>query len=461
MGEHACIQISVLTLNCWGLFSRHRKHRIRAIGTHLLDPTHGYDIVGLQEVWEHTDFLILQDLTKDVFPYAKHWTSGLFGSGLVVLSKHPILSTSLRRFALNGDPMAIHRGDWWDGKSCASAVLAHPIVGEIEVFNTHLHATYHEAGTPDPYLGCRLVQAWEMAGLFRTACALGRHVIALGDFNSAPNTLVIKLLTQFGGLTDSWHSLHPLPLDRTLVELEPEESQNLLGITCDTPLNSWTSHSTWKNSLTGDPVGERLDYILYKKSPTMDCSQVQVVLQERTVATGTADALMHLSDHFGVHAIFDVRRMPRDTMSGSRGETSEARSFSAGYSAFRIEEAHEEVLGQVLVVLQQYSARMKTRSERITRLVTPLLGCMALALCIQLPLSVDWPSVPRWRIVIGSLVLSMFSSAWVISLGHGFLYGGESSAAFLNAIQEVELALAWARCHQALKGRPCTNRAEP
>ncbi|KAG9323984.1 hypothetical protein KVV02_007306 [Mortierella alpina] len=256
MDEQTCTQISVLTLNCWGLYSRHKKHRIRAIGAHLLDPsTHGYDIVGLQEVWAHADFVVLQDLTKDVFPYAKHWTSGLFGSGLVMLSRHPILSTSLRRFALNGDPMAIHRGDWWDGKGCASVVLAHPTVGEIEVFNTHLHATYHEAGTQDPYLGCRLVQAWEMAALFRTASALGRHVIALGDLNSAPNTLVIKLLTQFAGLTDSWDSLHPVPLldSSPLTGLGPEQSQSLLGITCDTPLNSWTSDSHWKNALTGDP----------------------------------------------------------------------------------------------------------------------------------------------------------------------------------------------------------------
>jgi sphingomyelin phosphodiesterase 2 len=97
-----------------------------------------YDIVGLQEVWHHSDFLILQELVQDVLPFAKHWTSGLFGSGLVVLSKYPIQSVSLNRFKLNGDPYGLLHGDWFDGKGCASCVIEHPVVGEIEVFNTHV-----------------------------------------------------------------------------------------------------------------------------------------------------------------------------------------------------------------------------------------------------------------------------------------------------------------------------------
>ncbi|KAI7818412.1 Endonuclease/exonuclease/phosphatase [Gamsiella multidivaricata] len=174
-------QLSVLTLNCWGLYfpSKDRRDRMAAIGRHLVDASPGYDIVGLQEVWLYEDFLLIHGLVKKSLPFARHWTSGLFGSGLVILSKYPIVSTSLRRFVLNGDPLPNLHGDWFDGKCCASTVIAHPTAGTIEVFNTHMHATYDPPGTLDVYLGSRLAQAWDMAVLLRTAKALGRHVIAV------------------------------------------------------------------------------------------------------------------------------------------------------------------------------------------------------------------------------------------------------------------------------------------
>ncbi|KAF8926764.1 phospholipase C type enzyme [Dissophora ornata] len=81
-----------------------RRDRMSAIGRHLADTIStagsGYDIVGLQEVWAHDDFLLIRDLVKKSLPFAKHWTSGLFGSGLVVLSKYPIKSTCMRHMTL-------------------------------------------------------------------------------------------------------------------------------------------------------------------------------------------------------------------------------------------------------------------------------------------------------------------------------------------------------------------------
>ncbi|KAF9125244.1 phospholipase C type enzyme, partial [Linnemannia schmuckeri] len=173
------IRLSVLTLNCWGLLlPNHRQHRMRAIGQHILKANPGYDIVGLQEVWSPQDFILVREIVRDVLPYSKHWTSGLFGSGLATFSKYPLVSSSLTRFALNGDPWPVWQGDWYDGKSCGSVVVAHPLVGEIEVFNTHYHATYDPVGTDDRYLGARVSQAWEMSKLLRQSTGLGRRVFA-------------------------------------------------------------------------------------------------------------------------------------------------------------------------------------------------------------------------------------------------------------------------------------------
>jgi len=134
---------SILTLkpcNHRGLkfVSKDRQDRLTAIGRYLADASRGYDIVGLQEVWVYDDYLRIKELVQETLPYTKHWRSGVLGSGLVVLSKYPIVSTMIKRFALNGDPFKFFHGDWYVGKCCVSATIVHPTCGEIEVFNTHV-----------------------------------------------------------------------------------------------------------------------------------------------------------------------------------------------------------------------------------------------------------------------------------------------------------------------------------
>ncbi|KAF9410898.1 phospholipase C type enzyme, partial [Podila epigama] len=297
-------ELSVLTLNCWGLkfVAKDREERLGAIGRYLADSSLGYDIVGLQEVWVYDDFLRIKDLVRENLPYAKHWYSGALGSGLVILSKYPIVSSTMRRFALNGDPFKFFHGDWYVGKCFVSAVIAHPTCGEIEVFNTHLHAGYDPVGTVDRYLGCRVGEAWEMSSVIKAATSQGRHVISLGDYNSAPNSLVINLITKQGGLTDSWAKLHPAPTNPIPSGLTPEEGVSIMGVTCDTPLNSWSKH-TWLNHHTNDPIGERLDYIFYRETPELTLAHVKVAVMEKITGIGKTNAgSKNYSDHFGVNA---------------------------------------------------------------------------------------------------------------------------------------------------------------
>ncbi|KAI8604992.1 Endonuclease/exonuclease/phosphatase [Dissophora ornata] len=464
-------QLLVLTLNCWGLtfMPKDRRDRMSAIGRHLADTIStagsGYDIVGLQEVWAHDDFLLIRDLVKKSLPFAKHWTSGLFGSGLVVLSKYPIKSTSLRRYALNGDPLPFLHGDWFDGKSCASAVITHPTIGEIEVFNTHMHATYDPLGTQDRYLGCRLAQAWEMAGQIRTSTALGRHVIALGDFNSAPNSLVVSLLGRYAGLTDSWASLHPIDQDSLPKGLSPEQGVTLLGVTCDTPLNSWTSHAAWANQLTGDPIGERLDYIFFNRSSRgtgsgmeMECSQVDVVLQERVAGIG--GSTKNVSDHFAVRAVFSFNKIHPHRHQHNLRQLSQTHAQIS--SEIQNDEDTVELLEHVLVALEQHLIRAQKKSMWTLAILTPmfLIGTLGLLLGF---LWVDhlyddnrdinnnnignnnkaWGSTASSTsrtavLMLMAIGLSMFSSSWVACIFYGFFFGGETVSAYANVIQEVQ-----------------------
>ncbi|KAF9201207.1 phospholipase C type enzyme, partial [Haplosporangium sp. Z 27] len=370
-------------------FSGNRKDRVLAIGQYLSDIKLGYDIVGLQEVWLKEDFLVLRNVVRDTFPFGKHWVSGLFGSGLAIFSKYPILNTSLRRYALNGDPGHIFHGDWFDGKCCVSAIVAHPVIGDIQVFNTHL-----------------------------------------GDLNSAPDSLAIQLLTQYAGLSDSWGILHPTPQSAMQRHLSPKEGVDILGITCDTPLNSWTSHSTWPNKVTGDPIGERLDYILYKHKPEFKCKRVQVVLQEKMAGIGGPNAVLkHPSDHFAVHSVFSARLLPLSART---------------YTTQGPPEDNIELLEHVLVALEQHFVRSQTKSFRILGLLVPILILATLVLFSAF-VWIEWRQAQLSVTLPLAAGLIIVSSSCMICIMYGFIYGRETASAFTNVIQEVQTELEYYR----------------
>lgn len=69
------------------------------------------------------------------------FSSGALGSGLAILSRFPIVSTSYSRYTLAGRPLKIFHGDFYVGKGFASACIDHPDIGIIEVFNTHVSSS--------------------------------------------------------------------------------------------------------------------------------------------------------------------------------------------------------------------------------------------------------------------------------------------------------------------------------
>ena len=111
-------ELRVLTLNMWCLpqpwpvGSKDRKHRLKRLAEALL--IEEYDIVGLQafdsfhsslhfatelqEIWKEGDYLDLVDQLKDVYKFHHYFHSGWTGSGVCILSRHPIVSTLTHRF---------------------------------------------------------------------------------------------------------------------------------------------------------------------------------------------------------------------------------------------------------------------------------------------------------------------------------------------------------------------------
>lgn len=64
--------------------------------------------------------------------------SGALGAGLAILSRFPIIGATIHPYSLNGSPIEVIQGDWFVGKAAASILVAHPILGQVQVFNTHV-----------------------------------------------------------------------------------------------------------------------------------------------------------------------------------------------------------------------------------------------------------------------------------------------------------------------------------
>jgi sphingomyelin phosphodiesterase 2 len=132
----------VITLNCWGLkyISKFRRERLAEIGKRIAVADPAPQIVGLQECWTHEDYQSIRKATKHILPFGKFYHSGIFGGGLVILSKWPIEESSMWRYPLNGRPTAFFRGDWFVGKgiACAKIRLGPGLRDVVEVFTTHV-----------------------------------------------------------------------------------------------------------------------------------------------------------------------------------------------------------------------------------------------------------------------------------------------------------------------------------
>ncbi|KAI5305642.1 hypothetical protein KEM56_003782 [Ascosphaera pollenicola] len=333
MGDGIPSKINILTFNCWGLkfIAKYRRERLLEIGKRIAalpDPPH---IVGLQECWTQEDYNNIRKETRHILPYGKFYFSGVFGSGLAILSKWPIESSHMMRYSLNGRPTAFFRGDWFVGKGVACANVRYgPGPKDIAaVFCTHLHAPYEQENS-DSYICHRTSQAWEIMKLMRGAAEKGYLVIGLGDFNMVPLSLAHKLITSHAPVKDVWRELHPdssIGAAKDTAEKArnvpvPTAEYNIKenGTTCDGPYNTWRWPKNQQKKLRKGPIetdgsvldrnGKRLDYIFVGESPyafesAWTVQDVKLGMMERHPTLHCS-----LSDHFSVETTI-VRKTTR------------------------------------------------------------------------------------------------------------------------------------------------------
>ena len=136
------------------IVAKYRKERVAAIAQALSDSS--YDIVALQELWVYSDYELVKAKVVNRFPYAKFFHGcvhfellvasevpdgalrGALGAGLAFFSRFPIIGATSHPYSLAGSPLDVLGGDWFVGKAAVSVLLAHPILGQLQVFNSHV-----------------------------------------------------------------------------------------------------------------------------------------------------------------------------------------------------------------------------------------------------------------------------------------------------------------------------------
>ncbi|KAJ7878635.1 inositol phosphophingolipids phospholipase C [Mycena leptocephala] len=423
--------IHVLSLNCWGLkyVAKNRTERIHAIANELAKFDH--DIIALQEIWVFADYEHVRDSVLKRLPYSKFFYSGALGSGLALLSRFPIIGTSVHPYSLNGAPIDVAGGDWFVGKAAVSIIISHPVLGQVQVFNTHLYAKGGEDG-PEYNRAHRLVNAWEFSKLARQAAELGRYVIAAGDFNSIPSTLPMALIREYTGLSDSWVAAHPIHPDTSSPSAMDAITQ--FGITADSPLNSYSA---------GKPIGpyarkflgKRLDYILYRQPirpltrpeeplPVLKCTECNVVLTEKVPGRSFS-----FSDHFALEATLEIQtgdQVPADladprnvwTPAGTPPSSSELSADS------------------LTTAMQALAACYRFSRQRARKELMLFVGCIFVL--VALIVGSSW--LPHAWINPIFILFTVFV-AWLgtTMLYEGFLYGNWECNALMNVIEELEI----------------------
>ncbi|TDL28073.1 DNase I-like protein [Rickenella mellea] len=407
-------QIRVLTLNCWGLkyVSKNRRKRIQAITNELARAA--YDIVALQELWVFADYELVRNSVPQL-SYSKFFYSGALGSGLALFSRFPIIDATIHPYSLNGSPIDVAAGDWFVGKAAARVLIEHPVLGLVEVFNTHLFAKGGEDG-PEHNRAHRLVNAWEFAKLARTAADKGRYVIAMGDFNSIPTSLPMSVIREHSGLTDVWTVVHGELPHTSVNQISPTSAIQTFGVTADSPINTFSAGKSL-DPTARKHLGKRLDYILFRQPTNFDMTHPYLNGTHAQVVLTTKVPGHHFSysDHFALEATFEIKTPSPDHQ--------------------RVVSTHVSE-DSIRVVLQALGECYRISKSRSRMQLATFATCIAAL--IALTISSAW--LPHsWLSSLFMLVTIIISWSATTLFYVGFLFGNWESRALMNIIEELEI----------------------
>jgi len=279
--------IKVLTFNTWEIISaKERETRAAAMGKRVaeLDP----DIISIQEMFEERHRKIfLQSLADHGWkPAGSAYFNRLYGSGILFLSKYPILSITFEAYRVNAP--------WYDIERIGGKGLAHLLLdtpyGRLDYFITHAisrtPAIFDDDGNfipGDPRQVDRILQMYQIDRFVRALRApRGRSLIMSGDFNVSPEMLEYPFLVRLTGFESSFELLNP--------------GQNPSTFCKKTDM--WVTDEF-----------SRIDHIFFKNFEGQDGFWLRPVLSrvEMTEKFKAPDGREYnYSDHYGLYSEFEV-----------------------------------------------------------------------------------------------------------------------------------------------------------
>ncbi len=264
--------LKCLTFNTWGIrIMPHQKLRLRAISTTLQERKE--DIVCLQEVWSAKDRELIVAQNHHSYPYSFYFASNGVGSGLLTLSKHPIIETAFIQFRARGRADRVYYGDYIAGKGIGLTCIKTPS-GILDLYNTHTVAQY-DSDHRDEFRAHRRSQHYQITQFIQEHTTTN-PVILLGDFNMRPDQPNYTLITTLANVSDSYSTVNPDDGGYTLSTENPfHDSPDL-----------------------------RLDYIFKQNGKEIILEPIESQVTMKYLPF-TARRIAY-SDHFGVSTTFEI-----------------------------------------------------------------------------------------------------------------------------------------------------------
>ncbi|EGG05254.1 uncharacterized protein MELLADRAFT_36888, partial [Melampsora larici-populina 98AG31] len=413
-----------------------------------------YDVVALQELWVYHDFCVIRDRAKEGgLIYSKWFHSAALGAGLAILSRYPIIESHFYAYALNGHALHFIEGDFFVGKAVGSCLLDVPLVGQVEVFSTHLYAP-HDVPAPEWKRAHRTAQAWELGKLAKASAERGRTVFVCGDLNSVPSSLPITILQAHGQLRDSWQSSHPTNLSCiTNNEASYRNAIKEEGITCDSLINTFTASKNAANR-GAKGFGKRLDYILFRPAAkritqrdkhgrcqtefiddqVINCDDCHVTLTDPIPVFGYS-----YSDHFALQATFTIypnsmESILENQLNHDSSSTSTSTKLNLNHTSPPPTLTTEHLNNSLSALMTKYRS-----SERSSSFQLCLFGiCLVLVPGISIAASFQPLSFLNWIFTLLSVLIGGFGMTMLYT---GFLGGNWERSSIKEVCEEMQFEL--------------------
>lgn len=191
------VRLRVLTWNVWGLLwmTQRREERLAAVAREVaaIHP----DLVGFQEAFVTEDRQRIVTALREIgLVHHRYFSSGLVGSGLLIVSRYPIETDGFIRYRKNGHPAKLIQGDWWAGKGLSLSLLRLPNGLPLYFADTHFHAHYRNDSVAA--LRVQHAQSAQLVPWVQRVRETGIPALWVGDWNSPPDTDITTPLVESG-----------------------------------------------------------------------------------------------------------------------------------------------------------------------------------------------------------------------------------------------------------------------